>query len=147
MFIICCAAAEYRSAQCRDRHVSSEDGMKTVLLVEDNRDVLVSTAYMLQDAGYEVVAATNSEQAKQAASVRADIGVIVTDLNLSEDINGIELGMAMRKDGLNCPLIVMSGDIDPPEDGLLSWMTYLPKPFDRTTLLAAITGNMQPVAS
>jgi hypothetical protein len=53
----------------------------------------------------------------------------------------------MRKDGLNCPLIVMSGDIDPPEDGLLSWMTYLPKPFDRTTLLAAITGNMQPVAS
>jgi DNA-binding NtrC family response regulator len=117
--------------------------MKTVLLVEDNRDVLVSTAYMLQDAGYEVVAAANSDQAKQVASVRADIGVIVTDLNLNEGMNGIELGMAMREDGLRCPLIVMSGDSEPPEDGLLSWMTYLPKPFDRKTLLAAITGNMQ----
>jgi DNA-binding NtrC family response regulator len=121
--------------------------MKTVLLVEDNRDVLVSTAYMLQDAGYDVVAAANSDQAKQAASVRADIGVIVTDLNLNERMSGIELGVAMREDGLKCPLIVMSGDAEPPEHGLLSWMTYLPKPFDRSALLAAITGNMQPVPS
>jgi DNA-binding NtrC family response regulator len=121
--------------------------MKTVLLVEDNREVLVSTAYMLQDAGYEVVAAANSDQAKQVASVRADIGVIVTDLNLSEGMNGIELGLAMREDGLRCPMVVMSGEAEPPEDGWLSWMTYLPKPFDRKTLVAAITGNLQPVAS
>jgi CheY-like chemotaxis protein len=121
--------------------------MKTVLLVEDNRDVLVSTADMLQDAGYEVVAAANSDQAKLVASVRADIGVILTDLNLNEAMNGIELGMAMRADGLRCPLVVMSGNAEPPEDGLLSWMTYLPKPFDRKSLLAALTGEWQPVAS
>jgi DNA-binding NtrC family response regulator len=121
--------------------------MKTVLLVEDNRDVLVSTAYMLQDAGYEVVAAANSEQAKEVASVRADIGVIITDLNLTEGLSGIELGMAMRNDGLKCPVIVMSGDAEPPEDGWLSWMTYLPKPFDRQALLAAISGSRQAVLS
>ncbi|GLQ96372.1 response regulator [Dyella mobilis] len=121
--------------------------MKTVLLVEDNRDVLVSTAYMLQDAGYEVVAATNSDQAKQVAAVRTDIGLIVTDLNLNESVNGIELGIAMREDGLKCRLIVMSGDAEPPEHSMTSWMTYLPKPFDRKTLLAAITGNLQPVVS
>jgi DNA-binding NtrC family response regulator len=121
--------------------------MSTVLLVEDNRDVLVSTAYMLQDAGYEVVAAANSDQAKQVASVRTDIGVILTDLNLSEGMNGIQLGVAMREDGLKCRLIVMSGSAEPPEHGMLSWMTYLPKPFDRRELLAAITGNLQPVVS
>jgi DNA-binding NtrC family response regulator len=122
--------------------------MKTVLLVEDNREVLVSTVYMLQDAGFEVVAAANSDQAKQVASVRTDIGVLVTDLNLSEGMNGIELGMAMREEeGLKCRVVVMSGDSEPPEDGWLSWMTYLPKPFDRKTLLAAIAGNAQPVAS
>jgi hypothetical protein len=53
----------------------------------------------------------------------------------------------MREDGLRCRLIVMSGDTEPPEDGLLSWMTYLPKPFDRKTLLAAITGNLQPAVA
>ena len=118
-----------------------------ILLVEDNREVLVSTAYMLQDAGYEVVAAANSDQAKQVASVRADIGVIVIDLKMSEGMNGIELGMAMREEGLRCPMVVMSGEAEPPETGWLSWMTYVPKPFDSKTLLAAITGNMQPVAS
>lgn len=121
--------------------------MRTVLLVEDNRDVLESTAYMLEDAGYEVVAANGSEQAIQVAAVRADIGVIVADLDLNEGMSGIELGMAMYEDGLKCPLIVMSGHAEPPEHGLLSWMTYLPKPFDRKALLAAITGNMQPATT
>ena len=114
--------------------------MKTVLLVEDNRDVLELTADMLQDAGYEVVAANGSEQAMQVAAVRADIGVILTDLNLNEGMSGIEMGVAMYKDGLKCPLIVMSGNAEPPETGFPSWMRYLPKPFDRKTLLAAITG-------
>jgi CheY-like chemotaxis protein len=114
--------------------------MKTVLLVEDNRDVLELTADMLQDAGYEVVAANGSEQAMQVAAVRADIGVILTDLNLNEGMSGIEMGVAMYKDGLKCPLIVMSGNAEPPETGFPSWMRYLAKPFDRKTLLAAIMG-------
>ena len=114
--------------------------MKTVLLVEDNRDVLESTAYMLEDAGYEVVAANSSEQAMQVASVRADIGVVLTDLDLNDRMNGIEMGVAMHEDGLKCRMVVMSGSAEPPEDGMASWMTYLPKPFDRKALLAAITG-------
>jgi DNA-binding NtrC family response regulator len=121
--------------------------MKTVLLVEDNRDVLVSTAYILQDAGFEVVAAANSDQAQQVASVRTDIGIVLTDLNLSEGMNGIELGVAMREDGLTCPVIVMSGNAEPPEQGWLSWMTYLPKPFDRAALLTAIAGNREALVS
>lgn len=119
--------------------------MKTVLLVEDNRDVLESTAYMLEDAGYEVIAANGCEQARQIAAVRPDIAVILADLNLNEAMNGIELGVAMHEDGLKCRLIVMSGNAEPPEKGLLSWMTYVAKPLDKKTLLAAITGTMQPV--
>ncbi|GAB2560862.1 response regulator [Dyella jejuensis] len=117
--------------------------MKTVLLVDDNRDVLEVTAFMLEDAGYEVVAAHNSEQARQVASTRPDIGVIVTDLNLNQGMTGIEMGVAMHEDGLKCPLIVMSGAAEPPDNSLPSWMTYLPKPFDRKTLLAAIHGQLE----
>jgi two-component system chemotaxis response regulator CheY len=113
--------------------------MKTVLLVDDNRDVLEVTAFMLEDAGYEVVAANSSEQALQVASMRPDIGVVVTDLNLRKGITGSEMGVAMHQEGLKCPMIVMSGDSEPPRKELQSWMKYLPKPFDRKTLLAAIT--------
>jgi two-component system chemotaxis response regulator CheY len=115
--------------------------MKTVLLVDDNPDVLEITAYMLEDAGYEVVAANSCEQAMQVASVRADIGVILTDLNLNAGMSGIEMAEAMHKDGLiKCPLVVMSGEAGPPAKGFQSWMRYLPKPFDRQMLLKAITG-------
>lgn len=113
--------------------------MKTVLLVDDNRDVLEVTAFMLEDAGYEVVAAAGPEQALQVASVRPDIGVVVTDLNLNKGMSGIEMGKAMHDEGLKCPMIVMSGESEPPEEQLQSWMKYLSKPFDRKTLLAAIT--------
>jgi DNA-binding NtrC family response regulator len=75
----------------------------------------------------------------QVASIRPDIGVVVTDLNLKQGMSGIEMGVVMHKDGLTCPMIVMSGDSEPPRKSLQSWMTYLPKPFDRKTLLAAIT--------
>lgn len=113
--------------------------MKTVLLVDDNRDVLEVTAFMLEDAGYDVVAASNSAQALEVASVRSDIGVVLTDLNLERGMSGIKLGETMHQKGLKCPMIVMSGDGEPPENGLHSWMKYLAKPFDRKTLLAAIT--------
>lgn len=113
--------------------------MTTVLLVDDNRDVLEVTAFMLEDAGYEVVAANSSEQAMQVASLRPDIGVVVTDLNLRQGMSGVEMGRAMHEEGLKCPMIVMSGDSEPPEEGWQSWMKYLAKPFDRKTLLAAIT--------
>jgi two-component system chemotaxis response regulator CheY len=96
--------------------------MKTVLLVDDNRDVLEVTAFMLEDAGYEVVAAHNSEQAMQVASVRPDIGIVVTDLNLRQGMSGIEMGKAMHEEGLKCPMIVMSGDSEPHGDALQSWM-------------------------
>lgn len=118
---------------------SGGDGMKTVLLVDDNRDVLEVTAFMLEDAGYEVVAAAGPEQALQVASMRPDIGVVVTDLNLKKGMSGIEMGKAMHDEGLKCPMIVMSGESEPPEEELQSWMKYLSKPFDRKTLLAAIT--------
>jgi two-component system chemotaxis response regulator CheY len=139
MFIVRCTGAEYRSAVRRIRHMKSGgDGMKTVLLVDDNRDVLEVTSFMLEDAGYEVVAAADPEQALQVASSRPDIGVVVTDLNLKKGMSGIEMGKAMHKEGLKCPMIVMSGESEPEEE-LQSWMKYLSKPFDRKTLLAAIT--------
>ncbi|HUA80105.1 MAG TPA: response regulator [Dyella sp.] len=116
--------------------------MKTVLLVDDNRDVLEVTAFMLEDAGYEVVAANSSEQALQVASVRPDIGVVLADLNLNRGMSGIEMGIAMYEDGLKCPLILMSGASEPPEEEMQSWMKYLAKPFDRKTLLDVITEHV-----
>jgi DNA-binding NtrC family response regulator len=112
---------------------------KTVLLVEDNPDVLEVTACMLEDAGYEVICANTPEQAREAASARSDIGVVVTDLNLTHGSSGIEMGMDMRRNGLDCPLLVVSGDMRPELATKYDWMGYLPKPYNREALLRKIT--------
>ncbi|GLQ51953.1 response regulator [Dyella flava] len=111
----------------------------TVLLVEDQPDVLEVTAFMLEDAGYDVICANGPEQARDKAAGRHDIGVIVTDLHLPQGVNGIEMGMDMRRKGLDCPLLVMSGGVPPGQISQHAWMGYLAKPFCRDTLLQKIT--------
>jgi DNA-binding NtrC family response regulator len=110
----------------------------TVLLVEDNPDVLEITAYMLEDAGYDVICANTSEQARKLASSRSDIDVVVTDLHLTQGTSGVEMGMDMRRNGLDCPLLVMSGAARPEQTAQHDWMSYLSKPFDRQTLLQKV---------
>jgi DNA-binding NtrC family response regulator len=111
----------------------------TVLLVEDNPDVLEITAYMLEDAGYDVICANTPEQARKLASNRADIDMIVTDLHLHQGANGVEMGMDMRRNGLDCPLLVMSGGVGPEQAAQHDRMGYLPKPFNREALLQKIS--------
>jgi DNA-binding NtrC family response regulator len=118
--------------------------VNVVLVVEDDPDILEITAYMLEDAGYEVITANGSAHALTAAAGRRDITLVLTDLNLRNDITGIEMGLLMRSNGLSCPLIVTSGDNEPPMATLEPWMTYLSKPFDRETLLATIASRLEP---
>jgi CheY-like chemotaxis protein len=113
--------------------------MTTVLLVDDHPDVIEVTACMLEEEGYQVICATTPQQAQQLASERSDIDVVVTDLHLSHGLNGVEMGMAMRLKGLKCPLLVMSGGLEPERGVMQDWMSYLPKPFDRQSLLRKVT--------
>jgi DNA-binding NtrC family response regulator len=102
-------------------------------------DVIEVTACMLEEEGYQVICATTPQQAQQLASERSDIDVVVTDLHLSHGLNGVEMGMAMRLKGLKCPLLVMSGGLEPERGVMQDWMSYLPKPFDRQSLLRKVT--------
>jgi DNA-binding NtrC family response regulator len=124
----------------RTLNLSKEVHMATtVLLVEDQADVLEITAFMLEDAGYDVLCAHGAEQAIDMVSDRPDIGVVVTDLHLPRGVSGIDMGMNMRRNGLKCPLLVMSGALTPEHVSEHAWMGYLPKPFGREALLQKIS--------
>lgn len=115
----------------------------TVLLVDDQPDILEITAYMLEDAGYDVICAKDSDEAKQRAREQAsrqrEIGVVVTDLHLPHGGNGIEMGVDMRRNGLlTCPWLIVSGSVEPWQISQHDWMSYLPKPFAREALLQKI---------
>jgi CheY-like chemotaxis protein len=115
--------------------------MKTVLVVEDNKDNLQIITYALQRAGYEVIAAETGEEGVELAVARRPF-FIVMDINLP-GIDGIEATCRIRASviGGTIPIIAitsyaMRGD----REKILSagCNGYFEKPFDPLTIVDQI---------
>lgn len=115
--------------------------MKTVLVVEDNKDNLQIMAYALQRAGYEVISAENGEEGVELAITRRPFFVVM-DIDLP-GIDGIEAVSRIRTAEASCsiPIIAitsfaMAGD----RERLLAagCNGYFEKPFDPLTIVAQI---------
>lgn len=109
----------------------------TVLAVDDDPLILVSTAAMLEDMGYSVLTAASGEQAldmlEQAA---AGIDALVTD-NMMPGMSGTELAFRVRALRPDIPVLLVTGYEDP--DKTLTDYPQLLKPFDQQCLAVAIT--------
>jgi FixJ family two-component response regulator len=64
--------------------------------------------------------------------------VIVTDVNIGGGQDGISMTEELRRRGSNAAVVVISGDPEASTDRLGPTATFLPKPYDRKALLAAI---------
>lgn len=62
------------------RHVRTSDGMKTVLVVEDNRDIREMTAVVLSQAGYDVQEAANGAEALSVLATIDSPCLVLLDL-------------------------------------------------------------------
>jgi CheY-like chemotaxis protein len=115
--------------------------MKTVLVVEDNKDNLQIITYALQRAGYEVIVAETGEEGVELAIVRRPF-FIVMDINLP-GIDGIEATRRIRNSEIDgsIPVVAitsyaMMGD----REKILSagCNGYFEKPFDPLTIVDQI---------
>lgn len=118
--------------------------MTTVLLLEDNADMLILLTQVLEWGNYEVIPAYSGKQGLeylQAAEAPPD--VIVSDL-LMPEMDGIALIKAVRSnpDWSKIPFIVMSA-FDSPEDQLSAIEAgadaFLVKPFALDKFRALLT--------
>lgn len=112
--------------------------MNVVMVIEDDPDVREATGLLLEDAGYEVLAAENTSQALSIVQARQDIDVIFTDVNLREDRNGIELAHEIKACGSRASFVVVSGDLGWSDTPLGEDMRFLAKPYGRRTLLEVV---------
>jgi two-component system chemotaxis response regulator CheY len=114
---------------------------KRFLVVDDSASIRQLVTYALNDAGFEVLAATNGEQAiGLLAGNRVDM--VITDLNMPE-MDGIELirkvrGMAESK---FIPIIMLTTEAqddkkrEGKEAGASGWIV---KPFSPEQLLGVV---------
>ena len=115
--------------------------MKTVLVVEDNKDNLQIITYALQRAGYEVIAAETGEEGVELAIARRPF-FIVMDINLP-GIDGIEATRRIRNseiDGTIPVVAITSYAMRGDREKILSagCNGYFEKPFDPLTIVDQI---------
>lgn len=112
--------------------------MGVVLVVEDDPDIIETTCILLEDAGFEALAASGPEKAIKLANLRSDIDVVFTDVNLRAETNGIELARQLKARGVHAAIIIVSGDLGWADTPLDENMRFLAKPYGREKLLAAV---------
>lgn len=104
--------------------------MKTILLVDDEYGIVEVLRMLLADEGYEVLTASDGEQALEVLQEQTPDAVI-TD-QMMPLMSGTELFRAMRKLPAlrKVPVVLISSaPLLPPGTGL-PWALFLQKPFD-----------------
>ncbi len=121
---------------------------QTVLVVEDDRDILDCVSELLSQHGYRVQVATNGREALARLEDPNPPAAILLDLRMPV-MNGWEFRAKLQSSpGLDrIPMVVMSGDANVPEKArALDADGYLKKPFDATELLALVERVCLPAA-
>lgn len=111
--------------------------MKTILVVDDEYDLLQTICATLELGGYHPVPAGNGRAAlKMIAQVQPDL--VLTDVMMPY-MSGYDLVAAIRElpGGKDLPTVLMSA-IDPKQHPEGCWDQVLPKPFTLEALLATV---------
>ena len=109
----------------------------TILIVDDQQQVLQMAELMLRAAGYEVYGARNARDALAFANqVGCGLNLLLTDM-IMPDIDGHELILAIRRLCPNMDTIVMSGALSA-DDVRVKNYKIIHKPFTMDQLVEAV---------
>ena len=101
------------------RPVRSQSQRKVLLCIDDNEDVLTCLKAFLESFGYTVLIAPSGCRGLELASIHS-VDVVIVDYVMPE-MNGQEVAMEMRRLRPQAPIIMLSGEVDIPEQ-VLKWV-------------------------
>lgn len=105
-----------------------------VLLVEDDDAIREISAMILEGEGHTVHTVPNGDAAELWLENDGKADILFTDVRMPGTLSGQEL--ATRHADMR--VLVTSGEMREQHDWLKPQMEYLPKPYDRKSLLAAV---------
>ena len=109
-----------------------------VLLVEDEFLIRQTLVDILREAEFWVVEAQDADEAFELLRSRADVAVVVTDVNMPGSMNGFEFARLVRQGWPEVGVLVISGQADPGPSDLPSHSAFLRKPFRPAALIKAL---------
>ena len=112
----------------------------TILVVEDEAFLLFAIVDDLREAGFDVLEASNAEQATKILERRPDIGILFTDIDMPGSMDGLRLSAAVRDRWPPVKVIITSGKRQPAQDAMPFGGVFLPKPYALEAVTATIQG-------
>ena len=99
-----------------------------VLVVEDETLVRMSAVAIIEQSGFEAVAARDAHEAIQALEAREDIRAVVTDVQMPGQMDGLKLARVIRDRWPPVALLATSGKKTVRESELPNGARFIPKP-------------------
>jgi len=120
----------------------------TVLLVDDNRDLLHFLERLMADAGWKLLTAESAAEAKKLMLSEKPNAALLD--YMLPDGNGVELGVEFLQNQPRMLVIMMTGTILPPEEEALCEEHNFPvlrKPFLASDVMNQIRSRLTPAAT
>ena len=118
-------------------HLAAE----TVLLVDDEPDLLAAASELFRSIGYEVVTASNGLDAVDILMQRPEVDILFSDIVMSQGISGLELARLVREQFPAIKIVLASGyplAVLRREHGELGEFTFVHKPYRLADLAKAL---------
>ena len=120
-----------------------EDARTTVLLVEDEFLVRMLGADVLTEAGFEVIEATNGDEALSVLEDRDDVRVLFTDVDMPGSLDGLELARVTHDRWPHVAVLIVSGKVRPGPSDLPPGGRFIGKPSEPAAIVRQIRGVLQ----
>jgi len=128
-----------------EHHLAAAPAHPTVLLVDDNRDLLHFLERLMADAGWRLLTAESATEAKRLVAENKPNAALLD--YMLPDGNGVELGVEFLQAVPQMLVIVMTGTILPPEEEALCEEHNFPvlrKPFLASDVMNQIRSRLMP---
>lgn len=112
--------------------------LATIMIVEDEALIRMDLAYGLAELGHDVVEAAHAADALELLDAGPAIDVIVTDIDMPGDMNGLALAREVRRRLEDCRIIIMSGGSVPDEAKMAERSVFIRKPLALADLVKAM---------
>lgn len=123
--------------------LQSEPVPRTILVVEDEPFIRMSTVATLQDAGYAVLEAKDSAEALLVLARHEEISIVVTDVRMPGPMDGLGLVPRLQQQRPVLRALVVSANACADDAYKAGAAAFLPKPFHAHSIVRAVTALAQ----
>jgi CheY-like chemotaxis protein len=109
-----------------------------VLIVEDETLVRMDAIEVIEAAGFDVIEASDADEAISILEQRSDIHLIFTDIQMPGSMDGLKLAHFVKDRWPPIKIIATSGHTKITENDLPEGSRFLPKPYAAPEIASAI---------